>query len=104
MTVISEVCFVSPYIGFETYVIAVGNNLNYSEVQAIATNPGPASDHLIPVADYAAMDGIIDQLVAATCSASGELDLSLTNTELSTVEATGWPEFIVTISLSSVVL
>ena len=78
ITTSSERSAASP-TDLETYVITVGDNLNYTEVEAIATNPGPGSDHIIPVPDFSSMDSVVDQIVAATCAASGELDLTFSH-------------------------
>lgn len=56
--------------GFTTYVIGVGGNLNQLEVEAIASDPD--SEHIISVADFSAMDSVIDEIVAATCAKSSE--------------------------------
>ena len=55
--------------GLTTYVIAVGDNLNDTELEAIATDPD--SEYLIPVADFSQMDSIVDTIVQKTCAASG---------------------------------
>lgn len=57
----------------------MGDNLNKTEVEAIASNSGPTSDHVISVEDFGAMDAIIDQLVDATCTASSEYEMGCTN-------------------------
>lgn len=53
----------------------MGGNLNQSEVEAIASDPD--SKYLIPVADFSAMDAIIDEIVAATCAESSKYSLDI---------------------------
>lgn len=56
--------------GIKTYVIGVGNNLNKSEIDVIASEPH--SKYFLSVEDFSAMNSIVDEIVATACADPGE--------------------------------
>lgn len=58
--------------GIKTYVIGVGNNLNKSEIEVIASEPH--SKYLMSVADFSAMNSIVDDIVATACADPGKFE------------------------------